>query len=217
MATLLLIHGKRGGGSAFEPSLRKHHHLLTTHTGKDALRLIRENKVDLIVLDSASLRTTGERICTDLRVAVGTLPIVHIQPEGKAARVKTVADTILQLPLNYRKLHNQIKRHLANIREVLCVGGFQLDTQTWLLTAPNGEHRLTPKVGKLLAALMRHPGQVIERSALIQEVWLTDYMGDTRTLDVHIRWIRQAIEPRPSRPRFLQTVRGRGYVFKTDG
>jgi DNA-binding response OmpR family regulator len=73
---------------------------------------------------------------------------------------------------------------------------------------------LTPKEYDLLALLIRHAGQVVSRQTIMEEVWQTSWMGDTRTLDVHIRMIRRDIEDDPSRPRFVRTVRGRGYVFQ---
>ena len=77
-------------------------------------------------------------------------------------------------------------------------------------------HNLTPKEFKLLHLLVSNANQVASRKAIMQEVWETDYLGDTRTLDVHIRWLREKIEENPSRPRHLVTVRGVGYHFITD-
>ena len=74
-------------------------------------------------------------------------------------------------------------------------------------------HSLTPKEFKLLHLLITHPNQVMSRKKIMQDVWDTDYMGDTRTLDVHIRWIREKIEVNPSRPQHLITIRGLGYRF----
>jgi DNA-binding response OmpR family regulator len=73
---------------------------------------------------------------------------------------------------------------------------------------------LAPKEFSLLATFMRHSGEVLPRSFLIREIWNTDYLGDTRMLDVHIRWLRQKIEDNPSSPAYLRTVRGVGYRFE---
>ena len=73
---------------------------------------------------------------------------------------------------------------------------------------------LKPKVFELLAFLLRHPGQVFTRDQLLEHVWGYDYAGETRTVDVHVHWLRAAIEPDPTKPVFLQTVRGIGYVFR---
>lgn len=73
--------------------------------------------------------------------------------------------------------------------------------------------KLTPKQAQLLAAFMSRPGQILSRKTLMQEIWQTDFVDDTRLLDVHIRWLREKIEDNPSRPLLLRTVRGMGYRF----
>jgi DNA-binding response OmpR family regulator len=75
------------------------------------------------------------------------------------------------------------------------------------------EATLTPRLAQLLKMFLEHPGEVIERGRLFREIWNTEYTGDTRTLDVHISWLRQAIEEDPRKPRFLKTIRGLGYRF----
>ena len=76
-------------------------------------------------------------------------------------------------------------------------------------------HKLTPKEFELLKLFMEHPGQVVSRKLLMQEIWDTDYLGDTRTLDVHMRWLREKIEDDPKNPRLLVTIRGEGYRLET--
>ncbi|HKZ55884.1 MAG TPA: winged helix-turn-helix domain-containing protein, partial [Anaerolineales bacterium] len=80
--------------------------------------------------------------------------------------------------------------------------------KVWCLSK---EARLTPKQAKLLEVFMHNVGRLMTRKTLIRHVWLTDYTGDTRTLDVHMSWLRRALEPDPSQPRFLKTIRGMGY------
>jgi DNA-binding response OmpR family regulator len=86
-----------------------------------------------------------------------------------------------------------------------------------MLTTPEQETQLTPKVALLLELFMRQPGTTLDRKVLMEKVWQTEYMGDTRTLDVHVRWIRQAIEADPARPQLLKTVRGVGYCLQLNG
>ena len=88
--------------------------------------------------------------------------------------------------------------------------------QQRLLTAHGKEHRLTPKLAQLMETFLRNPGKTLDREYLMRNVWQTEYMGDTRTLDVHIRWIREAVEGEPGKPRFIVTVRGKGYRFEPD-
>jgi DNA-binding response OmpR family regulator len=100
---------------------------------------------------------------------------------------------------------------------VIAAGDFILDLGTKTVTGPAGCARLTRKQCELLELLMGVPGQLVSRSTIMQQVWQTDYMGDTRTLDVHVSWLRRNIEPRPRRPTYLVTRRGEGYVFYADG
>ena len=113
-----------------------------------------------------------------------------------------------------RKLTNRVERYLnGDEGEVLVAGPFKLNVKSRVLTTRKSEIRLTPKVAALLELFMRSPDEVLERAHLMSKVWNTSYMGDTRTLDVHIRWIREAIERQPSKPRYLRTVRGKGYTL----
>lgn len=88
-----------------------------------------------------------------------------------------------------------------------------IDTHHHTIRVRGQVHRLTPKLYALLIELVKNAGHIVYRKALMQAVWRTDYMGDTRTLDVHVRWLRQILEENPSRPRHLLTIRGAGYRF----
>ena len=97
----------------------------------------------------------------------------------------------------------------------LCVDGIELDAEHSQVTAPNGTYHLTPLECRLLQALMLHPDQVVSRSRLMKEVWETDYLGDTRTLHVHICWLRRKVEADPSKPRRIITHRKLGYELRS--
>jgi DNA-binding response OmpR family regulator len=86
-----------------------------------------------------------------------------------------------------------------------------MDVSRRVLVANGQETQLTPKLAVLVEMFLKHPGETLDRKTLMVQVWDTDYLGDTRTLDVHVRWIRQAIEPDPGKPRYLKTIRGVGY------
>ena len=101
--------------------------------------------------------------------------------------------------------------------EMLCVNGLELDVEHSQVTTPNGTHRLTPLECRLLQVLMLHPGQVVSQSRLMKAVWQTDYLGDTRTLHVHICWLRHKVEEDPSRPHRIITHRGLGYELHVSG
>lgn len=98
---------------------------------------------------------------------------------------------------------------------LLYYGSWRLHTVERRLTNGEQEHRLTNKECQLLETLIRHQGQVLTRQFLMQVVWQTDYAGDTRTVEVHIHWLRQKLEDEPASPVHLQTVRGVGYVLQS--
>ena len=102
-------------------------------------------------------------------------------------------------------------------RSEIAAGPFVLDLATRTVTGPAGSARLPRKQCDLLALLMRHCGQLVSRRKIMRQVWLTDYMEDTRTLDVHVSWLRRNIEPEPRIPTYLVTRRGEGYVFCPNG
>jgi len=98
--------------------------------------------------------------------------------------------------------------------EVVEVDGILLDIHNSILKKDGGEVHLTPKETKLMVLLMKNVGKVVSRSELMQEVWNTEYLGDTRTLDVHICWLRQKIEDNPRIPELILTRRGQGYELR---
>lgn len=97
---------------------------------------------------------------------------------------------------------------------ILTTNGFSLNLTRASLKRGNEEVHLTPKECKLLAILMQNAGQVVSRKVLMKHVWDTEYLGDTRTLDVHICWLRQKIERDPKMPEYLLTKRGQGYTLR---
>ncbi len=101
-------------------------------------------------------------------------------------------------------------------RNTLQVGELVLDSNSGKISGPNGVHHLTPMECRLLETLMAYSGQVVPRSFLMKTVWETDYLGDTRTLDVHISWLRKKLSDCSRRPQYLWTVRGVGYWFGAD-
>jgi len=104
--------------------------------------------------------------------------------------------------------------HQHTIEEVLNIKGMSLDVNKANLKKNGYDIHLTPKETRLMALLMENVGQVVSRNQLMQEVWETEYIGDTRTLDVHICWLRQKIEDNPRIPEFILTRRGQGYELR---
>jgi DNA-binding response OmpR family regulator len=213
-ANLLWIEGRRAESPSFVPSLRKKGYQVEVVTsGKAALAYLAAQDTDLVIIDAASLRSSGKKICQDLHQQAGALPILIISnPDHPVDNGITCAQLVLHLPFTARKLVNRITRLLPPEEiEALRVGPVRFDQSSRIVRCANKEARLTPRLAHLLVKLMEHAGEVIEREKLFREVWKTEYTEDTRTLDVHISWLRQAFEADPHRPRFLKTVRGVGY------
>lgn len=192
-------------------TLQKRYDLVLVANGSEAQQMGTDNFPQVIVLDASSMRTPGVRICRSLRTAFRSVPIVHIHP-GPEKRVESAADALLFEPVSPRKLINAIERLVKDgDEEVIVCGPLVLNLTRRTLTANGQETQLTPKQASLLELFLRQPYETLDRKTIMGKVWNTDYMGDTRTLDVHIRWIRQAIEADANRPTYLKTVRGVGY------
>lgn len=212
---MLLLIGRSGtkDDSAYIDSLQKRYTLKNAPSGKQALECVRMYSPRLAVLDAVSMRTPGDRISRMLREAFGQLPIVHIHP-GPSDGTESAADVLFTPPLNTRRLLNSIERLLKNNDdEILQCGNFRINVSRRLLIYNGLERPLNPKQALLLELFFRHPNEVIERKRLMETVWQTEYLGDTRTLDVHIRWVRQALEESGKN---LKTIRGIGYCLEID-
>ena len=124
----------------------------------------------------------------------------------------------MSLPFTLQKLLNRVKVLLPvkPSNEVLKVGPLELDPAQKFVHIGEKHVSLTPRLVKLLQTLMEHPGEVFQRENLFRVVWETGYTVDTRTLDVHISWLRQAIEENPRFPDLIKTVRGVGYRLDID-
>ena len=191
--------------------LQKHHEVRTTSSGKKSLGLLGDFVPKIVVLDAVSMRTPGERICHDLRQHFPFTPIIHIHP-GPQDRSVSIADIVLFEPCTSQRLMRCVNQLLkAESEELVTCGPFTLYITRRILLKRGVEVQLNPKVSLLAEIFLRNPEQTLDRKTLMQKVWDTDYTGDTRTLDVHIRWLRQALEDAPAAPKYLKTVRGVGY------
>jgi DNA-binding response OmpR family regulator len=210
---ILWIEGKRADGPSFVPLLRKKDFLVeTVLTGTEAITRLSNFDPDLVVINAASLRTSGKRICNDLRKHVNGIPILLIAKPDQMISEDVCANAVLTLPFTLRKLVNRILPLLPGEgSQSLHIGPLWLDLERKRVHCLGREARLTPRLALLLQALMQRAGEVIDRKQLFREVWNTNYTGDTRTLDVHSSWLREAIEEDPRKPRFLKTIRGLGY------
>ena len=170
----------------------------------------------MVVIDAASLRTSGIRICQSFRKADGDIPIILIVSDEILLPEVVDANLILRLPFTIQKLVNRLQAyHETDEKYILRAGPIELNTKTQLVTCEDRQTKLTPRLVEILKILMKNNGQIVERDPLFTKVWDTDYTGDTRTLDVHISWLQQAIEEDPHNPCYIRTKRGEGYILET--
>ena len=182
---------------------------------QEAVQRTASETPDLIILNATSLEIAGPRICQVLYEKVAEIPIILILAESQESMDVMGATFVLTPPFTSRKLFNRIRSILKSDEgETLKAGRLSLSLGTRCVSRGSKEQRLTPKEFELLKVLMRSPGRVLSRRFLMKKIWKTDYVGDTRTLDVHIRWLREKIEEDPSSPTHLRTVRGVGYRFE---
>jgi DNA-binding response OmpR family regulator len=210
--TLLVIEVKHAEIPSFASDLQKKgFDVHIAQNGSKAVALLKEVSPSLVVINAASLRSTVLRICQSLREKDAKLPIILILEDDKEVS-KDAADAILTLPFTVQKLVNRIKPLLpGDGKNVLHVGPIRLDLEKRRVRCLGKSTKLTPRLVTLLHLLMDKHGEVVEREPLFKKVWETNYTGDTRTLDVHVSWLRRAIELDPDNPKFLKTVRGVGY------
>ncbi len=217
-ATILLVAGRRSGTRTLESALQREGLQVTLfHTGNAALAWSRENQVDLVVFDASSMRSSGMRTCRRFRKALPVTALIYCRDVDQIEDRTIGADIYLAQPFTARKLINRIRALLPaddTKEEIVRAGKLTFyPSKRSVEIAGVGERRLTPKLASLLEEFLRHPNEILNRQTLMQTVWETSYFGDTRTLDVHIRWMREAIEEDPARPRLIKTVRGMGYIF----
>ncbi len=219
IATILWLEGKRAESPHFVPGLRKKgFQVETVSSGAEALARFSAVAPDLVVLNAASMRTSGKRICRSLRELSNGVPIVIINNPETADNETLDANVVLHLPFTTRKLLNRISPFLpVEAEDTLSAGPIQLFLDRKLVSCQGRETKLTPRLSHLLKIFLEHPGEAMERDQLFREVWSTEYTVDTRTLDVHISWLRQALEEDPHKPLLLKTIRGLGYRLDVAG
>jgi DNA-binding response OmpR family regulator len=198
--------------------------VVTAADGREALSRFREHQPDLVVLDLMLPELSGIEVCRIIRAESG-VPIVMLTAKSseldKVVGLELGADDYVTKPFSLRELSARIRALLRRSEQLaeaptplVELGPLTVDLAGHRLLRDGERVPLKPKVFELLAYLLRHPGQVLTREQLLEHVWGYDYAGETRTVDVHVHWLRAAIEPDPAAPVYLHTVRGVGYVFR---
>ncbi len=192
--------------------------------GRAALERFRADKPDLVLLDLMLPELSGLEVTRHIR-AESSIPIVMLTARDaevdKVVGLELGADDYVTKPFSLRELSARIRavlRRADNAGDPLPphvqLGTVEVDLAGHRVLRNGAEIPVKPKVFELLAFLLRHPGQVMSRDQLLEQVWGYDYPGETRTVDVHVHWLRSAVEPEPTNPTLVQTVRGVGYVLR---
>jgi DNA-binding response OmpR family regulator len=190
--------------------------------GARALDLARRDRPDLILLDVMLPGIDGLEVCRRIR-AGSTVPIImltaRVDEIDRVVGLEVGADDYITKPFGMRELLARVRaalrraemRPLAEDTQPIVVGDLQIDPRGRRLLRNGGPVTVKPKEFDLLLFLARNPGQVFTREQLLDRVWGYEFGGGTRTVDVHIRWLREKIEPDPAHPIYLITSRGVGY------
>jgi two-component system OmpR family response regulator len=205
--------------------------VLTAADGVQALDVARSNRPDLIVLDIMLPKLDGFEVCRILRREM-TTPILMLTAKAeetdKVVGLELGADDYMTKPFSMREFLARVKAMLRRaemmkvaaspvkdlIPSLIKVGEIEVDLARHTVSRSGTLIDLSPKEFDLLGFLVKNKEQAFTRDQLLEKVWGYDYAGDTRTVDVHIRWLRQKIESDPANPKHLLTVRGIGYKFE---
>lgn len=198
--------------------------------GPTALQIFESEHVDIVLLDLMLPGMSGTEVCRQLR-QTSSVPVIMVTARDseidKVVGLELGADDYVTKPYFARELIARIRAVLRRGQDnqpqeaggdadVLREGRVIMDVERHIVTVGGEQVPMPLKEFDLLEYLMRNSGRVLTRGQLIDRVWGADYVGDTKTLDVHIKRLRSKIEPNPSRPEVLMTVRGLGYKFEAD-
>jgi DNA-binding response OmpR family regulator len=225
-ARILLVDDEQSIQTLLSYPLRKDgYHVTSALDGSEALQRFQEGRFDLVILDLMLPRLDGVEVCRQLR-SHSQVPIIMLTAKGtetdKVAGLEVGADDYITKPFSMREFRSRVKAALRRSRmggdsqeqETIESDELRIDFGRRMVTLREEEIRVTYVEFEILGALARSPGRVLARETLLEHVWGDSEYRDPRTVDVHIRHLREKLERDPKEPEFLFTVRGVGYRFR---
>ncbi len=227
--TILVVEDEENLLAAIKYNLDNEGYLsITANNGTEAIGLVSSEDPDLVILDVMLPELDGLEVCRIIRKD-NDVPIIFLtakdQEMDRVVGLELGADDYVVKPFSMRELLARVKAMLRrqrvkdsftkdHLEEVLVSGSLSLNTASRILTRDGEILDIKPRAFDLLLLLMQNKGRAFSREQILERLWGTDFYGDTRTVDVHIRWIREKIEDDPSDPTKLKTVRSIGYRFE---
>jgi DNA-binding response OmpR family regulator len=225
-ARILLVDDEQSIQTLLSYPLRKDgYHVTSVLDGGEAVQRFEEGRFDLVILDLMLPRVDGVEVCRQLR-SRSQVPIIMLTAKGsetdKVAGLEVGADDYITKPFSMREFRSRVKAALRRSRmgsepvdeATIEVDGLTIDFGRRMVTLREDEVKVTYVEFEILGALARSPGRVLTREILLEHVWGDSEYRDPRTVDVHIRHLREKLELEPKEPEFLFTVRGVGYRFR---
>ena len=227
MTRILVVEDEESFSDPLSYLLRKEgYEVAVAETGPAALEEFDRAGADLVLLDLMLPGLSGADVCRALRQR-SNVPVIMLTAKDseidKVVGLEIGADDYVTKPYSSRELLARIKAVLRRLSEpedllpsTLEAGPVRMDVERHVVTVNGAPASLPLKEFELLEILLRNTGRVLTRMQLIDRVWGSDYVGDTKTLDVHVKRLRAKVEPDPASPRHIVTVRGLGYKFEAD-
>jgi len=226
LARVLVVEDEESFSDALSYMLRKEgFEVSVAPTGTSALTQFDRTGADIVLLDLMLPEMSGTEVCRQLRQR-SAVPIIMVTARDseidKVVGLEIGADDYVTKPYSPRELVARIRAVLRRQNSeavedstpTLAAGPVRMDVERHVVTVDGSSVQLPLKEFELLELLLRNAGRVLTRGQLIDRVWGADYVGDTKTLDVHVKRLRSKVEPEPSTPRYIVTVRGLGYKFE---
>ena len=227
MTRILIVEDEESFSDPLSYSLRKEgYEVAVADTGTDGLRIFSAHGADLVLLDLMLPGMSGTEVCREIR-RTSSVPVIMLTAKDdefdKVLGLELGADDYVTKPYSSRELLARIKAVLRRGQDTaeaeedttLTAGGIMMDVERHVVQVHGTEVALPLKEFELLAMLLRNVDRVLTRGQLIDRIWGANYVGDTKTLDVHVKRLRAKIEEDPKNPVHLVTVRGLGYKFES--